>query len=253
MVEVWQLDMANFDSILAFGERLKSLSRLDAFLANAGIDVTEYRVVAGWESILLVNVIATFLVGLLALPALQRTQKNFEKDTRLVFTGSVIHIFAKHEYLSKPPMGQIFKTLNEERKADMADRYHLSKLIDILLSRELARRMGGAAAVTKKDYQTIVNCVNPGWCRTDLFRENDGGFGGRIGLALIGRSSEEGSRTLVHAALADRSSHGHYLSECRVKPEGQWVRSEAGIETGERLWNELAEILEKVAPGVTRL
>lgn len=253
MVEVWQLDMASFDSILEFGERLKGLSRLDALLANAGIDVVEYKAVAGWESILLVNVIATFLVGLLALPALKRTQEKFGKDTRLVFTGSVIHIFAKYEYLSKPARAQIFETLNDEKKADMADRYHLSKLMDILLSREMARRMSRTPAGNKQQHQTIVNCVNPGWCRTDLFREHDGGIGGRIGLALIGRSSEEGSRTLVHAASADRSSHGRYLSECRVKPEGGWVQSEAGIRTGERLWDELAEILERVAPDVARL
>jgi retinol dehydrogenase-12 len=253
MVEVWQLDMASFGSILAFGEKLKNISRLDAFLANAGIDVVEYKLVAGWESILLVNVIATFLVGLLALPALKRTQDKYEKDTHLVFTGSVIHIFAKYDYLSKPAMGQIFKILNNETTADMADRYHLSKLMDILLSRELARRLGGTVAGSKTRYQTIVNCVNPGWCRTDLFRENDGGLGGRIGLALIGRSSEEGSRTLVHAASANRSSHGCYLSECRIKPEGEWVRSEAGIKTGARLWDELAEILEGIVPGITRL
>jgi len=253
VVEVWQLDMASFDSILDFGDRLKELPRLDAFLANAGIDIVEYKAVDGWESVLLVNVIATFLVGLLALPTLVRTQEKFGKDTRLVFTTSIGHIFSKHDYLSKPAMGQIFETLNDAEKADMADRYHLSKLMEVLLSREMARRMTSSVATATRQHQTIVNCVNPGWCKTDLFRDFDGGLGGRIGLALIGRSSEEGSRTLVHAATADRSSHGHYLSECRVKPEGEWAHSEAAIETGERLWDELAGILEKVAPGVTRL
>ena len=99
----------------------------------------------------------------------------------------------------------------------------------------------------------IVNCINPGWCKTELFRTHDGGLGGRIGLGLMGRSAEEGSRTLIHGALADATTHGKYVSECRVKPESSFVRSERGVSVEKRVWAELVDILEGIRPGVTNL
>ena len=42
-VEVWQLDMSEYSSVLAFGDRIKSLARLDAFIANAGIDTIQFE------------------------------------------------------------------------------------------------------------------------------------------------------------------------------------------------------------------
>jgi retinol dehydrogenase-12 len=42
-VEVWQLDMSEYSSVLAFGDRMKSLARLDAFIANAGIDTIQFE------------------------------------------------------------------------------------------------------------------------------------------------------------------------------------------------------------------
>lgn len=92
---------------------------------------------------------------------------------------------------------------------------------------ELAEKLGGKPIV--------VNCVNPGWCKTNLFRVDDGGIGGRLGLHLIGRTSEEGSRTLVHAITAGRESHGCYLSECRVKSPSAFVRSADGNKLQKRL------------------
>ena len=250
-VEVWQLDMAEYSSVLAFGDRMKTLSRLDAFIANAGIDTTHFEQVEGNESILTINVISTFLVAMLAIPKLRENSEMQQKPSRLVVTGSVIHIFAKHLYLSEPQPGQIFKSLNNECTADMSDRYHLSKLLVLLgvrqLAEELARRSG------KGHTPVIVNCINPGWCKTELFRTHDGGMGGRIGLSLIGRTAEEGGRTLVHGAVADKESHGKYLSECRIKPESSWVRSDEGARVEKRLWTEMVDILEGIRPGVTKL
>jgi hypothetical protein len=35
--------------------------------------------------------------------------------------------------------------------------------------------------------------------------------------AELGRTAEEGSRTLLHGALGGQETHGKYLSECEVK------------------------------------
>ncbi|KAF1946252.1 hypothetical protein EJ02DRAFT_508796 [Clathrospora elynae] len=42
-IEVWELDLADYQSILAFGERVRTqLPRLHAFIANAGMEDQEF-------------------------------------------------------------------------------------------------------------------------------------------------------------------------------------------------------------------
>jgi retinol dehydrogenase 12 len=250
-VEVWQLDMADNASMLAFGDRMRDLPSLHVLVANAGIDTTTYEKVNGWESHLAINVIATFLVALLAVPKLRETSKALRVPTHLVLTGSVVHIFAKHQYLVQPEAGHIFESLNNKKHADMDDRYNLSKLLDLLGARQLAQSLENRS--TRENGFVVVNCVNPGWCKTELFRTHDGGLGGRIGLRLIGRTAEEGSRSLVHAATAGKESHGKYLSENRIKPESTWVRSDECKDVEKRVWKEICTILESIKPGVTHL
>ncbi|KAF2754215.1 NAD(P)-binding protein [Pseudovirgaria hyperparasitica] len=248
-VEVWPLDMSDNASILAFGERLKTLPCLDAFIANAGVDRNHFELDQGYESCITINVISTYLVAFLALPKLYESSKLNGRPSRLVIVGTVVHIFAKHEYLVLPQPGQVFASLNNDQKADMGDRYNLSKLISLLSLQQLAKE-----ASIKYGQDTPVICFpNPGWCRTELFRTNNGGLGGRIGLRLIGRSAEEGSRALVHAAVTDEDFHGKYISECRVKPVSTWMRTDEAPKVGIKVWAELKTILEHIQPGVTQL
>ncbi|MCJ1394385.1 hypothetical protein MMC18_007263 [Xylographa bjoerkii] len=139
-VEVWQLDMSSYYSVLAFGHLVETLSRLDAIIANAGIDVTHWDMLEGMESTLTINVISTFLVAILAIPTLRETSEAHQKPSHSVITGSVIHIFPKDQYLSQPPVGQVFKTLNNESTAAMGDRYNLSKLLVLPGVRQLAKK-----------------------------------------------------------------------------------------------------------------
>lgn len=61
-----------------------------------------------------------------------------------------------------------------------------------------------------------------------------------------------GSRTLVAAAAAGSESHGCYMVDCEVREPSAWVRSEKGVRTQERVWEELREILEGVSEGCTK-
>ncbi len=72
-----------------------------------------------------------------------------------------------------------------------------------------------------------------------------------VAKALIARSTEVGSRTLVHSAAAGPESHGHYMSECKVKEPSKFVRSKEGAVTQQRVHDELMEILENIQPGIT--
>ena len=66
----------------------------------------------------------------------------------------------------------------------------------------------------------VINCLNPGLCHSELNR-SAGGLRGYLLIAmraLLARTTEVGSRTLVHAAAGGKETHGQYLSDCKVTP-----------------------------------
>ena len=249
-IEVWRVDMADYDSVLAFGKRAnETLPRLDAVVLNAGVSLTEFGLAEGIEKTLTVNVVSTFLLAHMVLPKLRETAEAHNRDTNLTVVGSSIHIFAKNDQLRKARNGEVFKVLSDPAQTDMTGRYFLSKLVVALYLRELASQV---TKVLKTGSSTVVvNDVNPGWCKTLLFRHEVMGLGNKIAYQLIARSGEAGGRTLTHAASAGRETHGRYLSECRVKSESVFVRSEDGRHVQEKLGAELRAILESIQPSVT--
>jgi len=64
----------------------------------------------------------------------------------------------------------------------------------------------------------VLNMVNPGLCKTALTRSTTGALKLQIDMmkALIARTAEVGSRTLVHGATAGPESYGRYISDCNV-------------------------------------
>lgn len=243
---VWKLDMADYDSVKAFGRKVvNDLPRLDALLANAGISTNQYVQAEGLEQTLTVNVASTFLLSQVCLPALERTARLDGTPTHLTIVGSNVHAFADPSSITSIPPGRVFSTLSDGKSADMGGRYFLSKLLVQLCAQELATRipkMDGSIDVPS----VIVNCPSPGWCKTPLFRQDDGGVIGRNMLRLIGRSGETGARTLISAISAGPETHGHYLSESRVKNASVWVRSSEGKNTQKEVWSELEGILGKI-------
>ena len=249
-IEVWPLDLCSYASVLDFAGRCNTLSRLDTVVENAGVSFNEYSTAEDNETTITVNVVSTFLLALLLLPKLRQSAAQFNTTPRLPIVGSAVHFWATTAELTKPAQGKIFETLNEKQSANMAGRYFLSKLVVMFCVRELAARTSASAA--KNGTPTVVvSNVAPGWCRTDLFRHEEGGVGQRMALKVIGRSSEEGSRTLVHGAVAGKEAHGQYLSECQVKPASAFVRSKEGGNLQKRLWEELMAKLEMISPGIS--
>lgn len=243
-VEVWKVDLSNFSSVLAFGHRLKTLPRLDGFVANAGLETVTFERTEGYENMLTVNVISTVLLAVLALPKLQETAVGVGKHTNLVIVGSMQHVFAPFEELRIPPREHILEHLSNEQTARMQGRYELTKLMVQLCEKDIAEKLANNG-----QNQVVVNCVNPGWCATDLSRYYDKGKVVGTIFKMIGRTSEAGSRCLVHAVTAGMETHGQYLSECLVKVEGDFVRSEEGERIRKRLFKEVSDKIEYLAPG----
>jgi NAD(P)-dependent dehydrogenase (short-subunit alcohol dehydrogenase family) len=64
----------------------------------------------------------------------------------------------------------------------------------------------------------VVNLVCPGFCKTDLARNAPPQFREDIAKqhAEYGRTAEDGSRTLLHGAVAGKESHGLLLHSCEI-------------------------------------
>lgn len=214
VVEVWPLDLSSYQSVKSFAERCKGLDRLDAVIENAGISTLKWAMTEEDESTITTNVVSTFLLALLLVPTLRKSAAQHGIRPRLVVVTSEMHEMAR--FLERKS-DKIFATLSDKSKARMMDRYPVSKLLEILAVRTLADQLKHGSSPP----DVIVNCVNPGMCYSGLTRDMGamrlviGAF--RLALA---RTTEVGSRTLVHAALSGEESHGQYLTDCHV---ARWV------------------------------
>ena len=103
------------------------------------------RAIGGLERTLTVNVISTFLLAILTLPALKATPEKYDTSPNLSLVSSVIHIFGPEAQLQPQPGKDTFKALSDPDTADMRSRYPLSKLIEHLCFLELVPLASKAA------------------------------------------------------------------------------------------------------------
>ncbi|OAP61012.1 hypothetical protein AYL99_06016 [Fonsecaea erecta] len=241
VIEVWELDLASYASVKAFASRASKLPRLDVLLENAGIASQKYSGAEGHERTITVNVISTFLLALLLLPKLKSTAKEFKVNPRLVIVSSEVHAWSKFAERNAP---RIFEALDDEKQANMGDRYQTSKLLEVLTVRQIAPKLAGSGV--------ILNILNPGLCHSELSRE--GSWVLEVMKFFLARSTEVGSRTLVAGAEAGMESHGKYMTDGKVDDGAlsSFVRSKDGEATGKKVWSELSGILEKIHPGITQ-
>lgn len=239
-VEVWQLDLSSYESTKQFAKRAEGLKRLDAIVENAGIATDKYSVSEGNESTITTNVISTFLLGLMILPKLRETATKFNTTPHLSIVSSEVHSFTSFPEKTSP---DILKTLNDKESANMRDRYNVSKLLEVLYTRELATR-------TKQNgkSEVIINFLTPGLCHSELARDAPAFVS--ILKFFLARTTEAGSRTLVHAASAGSETHGQYLRNCKVSDTSPLVRSEEGAKAQKRVWDEISQKLETIQPGI---
>jgi hypothetical protein len=135
----------------------------------------------------------------------------------------------------------------------MDDRYPTSKLLLLYAIRELAAR-----SPLGPDSNVVINLVTPGACVSDIFRDEK-----TMALTIIhwimnhmiARTTEAGSRTLVHAArpgIPD-NEHGAFLKDCTIWSFGPNVESPRGEKLHKKWIGELFAKLESIEPGVTKV
>lgn len=238
--EVWEVDLASFKSVLAFGDRISQIPRLDSAILNAALATREHQLAEGYERTITVNDISTLLMGLLVLPKLRQAKKEDPSShPHLSFVVSEVHAWVEFTEWQEENTLDI---LSDKNQAKMYYRYPLSKLLEVLLVQELAARVRGS--------EVVVNMINPGLCHSSLSRE--AGWTMSVMKFLLARTTEIGSRTLVAGLLAGVESHGGYMSDGVVHTGdlSAFVRSEDGAKARAKVWNEVTTILEGLRPGI---
>ena len=129
----------------------------------------------------------------------------------------------------------------------MGSRYPMTKLLEILALREIAREH------PVKQLGCTLNLVNPGWCHSELAREMMTPVVAVV-TKIMCRTTDAGSRTLVDAAASHGTeTHGQYLSNQKISKVSPLVASPEGLDVQKRVWHELAEKLEEIQPGILRV
>jgi retinol dehydrogenase-12 len=119
-IQVWELDLARYDSVKAFAKRVETLDRVDKIVENAGVYPTKFETAEGDEVAITVNVVSTFLLALLLLPHLREGGRKTGIMPIISITGSFVHWLTL--FPERNEKEGIFATLANKDKADMRDR-----------------------------------------------------------------------------------------------------------------------------------
>jgi NAD(P)-dependent dehydrogenase (short-subunit alcohol dehydrogenase family) len=195
--------------------------RIDVLINNAGA-------VFGSRQLTEDNLERTFAINHMAYVALTlglRERLLASAPARIVNTASDAHKGAKLD----------FNDLQAAHGFAPMKAYGRSKLCNILLTRELARRLNGQGVT--------ANCLHPGFVATRI-GDDIGGFVARLFRAAkyFAITPEQGAETLVYLASSPdvAALSGEYFYKCRTAQPTAEARNE---EDAKRLWTESARLL----------
>ena len=217
-VEVWQLDMSNKDSIVAFAKRAATLDRLDAAILNAGVFNFKRNDIDGVEAHLAVNVIGATLLELLLLPTLQKSASRTGLRGRLTLVGSdMMYTVNPADFQPENPSDAIFPYIDTPCTLPEGNYYAYSKWLVYQLSLRIAQ-----SHPLSENSNVIINVQTPGACKSDLFRDEGTMLSKAVSwvmFALFARTTETGARTLVHAVSPEleEGAHGEFLMDAKVQ------------------------------------
>jgi len=256
VVEVWRLDLGDFSTVRTFAERAEAeLERLDILLCNAGLIPREWELTKdGWETTLQTNCIATFYLSLLLLPLIRRTvaahyvnvpasSEPSLSQPHLTIVSSALHYMSALEKKSSP---NILLELNDPANFNPTERYQDTKVMEVMFARSLTQNIKGSGV--------LVNTVHPGFCHSGMTDSSKATsiieyVGVTVLKLILARTGEEGARALVWATLKGNEA-GAFSTDCRNVAPSAFVTSAVGVETQERVWNEVLEVLTKLDPSV---
>jgi NAD(P)-dependent dehydrogenase (short-subunit alcohol dehydrogenase family) len=222
-IEVWELKMGDYDSVLAFARRVEGefsnsgdsgKTKLDMAILNAGMAGSEFtrNAKTGHCQVVRVNYLSTFLLATVLVPVLRDVKG--ERPGRLTIVGSGGVFAAKLPNRGQRPFLSSFDDLAVQAWGPM-ERYFSSKVLGMLFFVRLYDYLPAAD-------QVVVNMVDPGMCKgSELGREATGLTGAvRSVLGMVlGRPVEDGAWTYVDAAVVQgKDLHGSFVRDWKICP-----------------------------------
>ncbi|KZT62034.1 NAD(P)-binding protein [Calocera cornea HHB12733] len=250
-VECWEVDLTRFESVIVLADRFSEEGggKLDLLVLNAGVIQGVWKETPdGWEETLQVNHLSGALLALRLLPFLLAADAN-PPTPRVVLVNSGLH----HRIPDVPEVDEenMLRKLNDKAHimtgGKFRARYPTTKLFNVMFAMALAEHLPPSTALS-------VNSTNPGLCRSQLAR-NFNSWGFWLYQLLLARTTEVGSRTIVHAAVGKDldGKTGQYVESCFVSQPSAMVRSERGKQIRDKLWKDTIEELSLVDPEVPRV
>ncbi|KAK7866947.1 hypothetical protein R5R35_014721 [Gryllus longicercus] len=207
-VALLALDLASLESVRACAKHvLATEPRLDILVNNAGAGGLGNGLSRdGLHLGLQVNHFGPFLFTLLLVDLLKKSAPS-----RIIFVSSLMHHFAS----LKPHQ------LEHEhaKKIDDTHIYSMTKLTNVIVANELARKLRGTGVA--------VNSLHPGLVRTEFFRRLPPWLAFAINtvVGLFCKDPVEGAQTTIHLAVSEdvEGVTGRYFSDCKEA----WLRKQA--------------------------
>lgn len=191
--------------------------RLSVLLNIAGVSkFTREETADGLETTFATNHLAPFLLSNLLLDVLA-----VNAPANIVTISSEQHRWVR---------GILWDDLQSERKFRPIEVYSLTKLYNVLFTRELARRAA--------ERGVAVNCMSPGFLRTDLGREATGSFRLFLKLARPFQKSPELAAEAV-VGVAGSELQGRYFRGSIPAEPSALARDESAAV---RLWDITADL-----------
>ena len=217
------IDVSDLGSVRTAAASYLATGRpIDVLVNNAGVAGTQALSRDGFDLTYATNHIGPFLLTNLLLPVVQRSPQG-----RVVNVSSVGHFAAKRIDWS------VLERRTQPKRSRFAD-YAVTKLMNVLHAKELARRQAGTRVTTY--------ALHPGGVASNIWRALPRPAQWVIKLFLV--SNEEGARTPLYCATAPElaTATGRYYDKCREVPcsplgndealaRELWVRTEAAVGT----------------------
>lgn len=225
-LEVMTLDLADFTDVRRFADAFTERhEQLTVLVNNAGLTLSRRQeTVDGHEMLVQSNHLGPFLLTNLLLPLLRRSA-----PARIVTVASVAHRFGGRLDLTD---------LDTERRRYVGLRaYGRTKLMNILFTRELGRRLEGSGVT--------ATCTHPGTIRSGFGMDGDAHGLLRLGLVLarpVFKSPEQGARPSIHLASAPDLAGvtGQYYRGTRAAYPSRQARDDR---LAQRLWDVSLELV----------
>ena len=215
-VEVMTADLSSLAQVRRLaGDVLGRHGRLDVLVNNAGLISPHHELTAdGLETTFATNHLGPFLLTSLLRGLLERSA-----PARVVTVSSAAHKQVRAIAWEDLPCGA---------QSRQSQAYPVSKLLNILFTTELARRLAGSGVT--------ANCLHPGFVRTSLGRDVTGVLGSVLPLILRLRPGPSGgARTPVYLASSPEVAGvtGGYFVNCRPAAPSALAKD---TQAAARLW-----------------